>query len=375
MPRVVRFALSDTAATVAAGVNISNADITSKTEAGTLGLALKSVQVVGGICTDYSGNLYVSDREQHIILKITEGGTISKIAGLAGTSGSNTALMNVDGGAARFNGPRGLACDKSGNVYVADRGNNQIRVINKDGKVSLLAGNGSGTAGFVDSTNGNGPAAQFDEPTDVCVDNSGTVYVVDVNNHAIRKITGGSVLTIAGNGVAGDQENVRASSYFNIFDTPSAITRDPEGNIYVCDSANFKIKKITPKGWVFLHSGAGTSGRTLGTAYTSQYVDLEYCDVDYSGNLFVIDFDATNGSRLLKVDYDGVPGVVCDFNAATTYNGGVTGVAVSPGQKLFVTITPPSQISSSSSSSSSGGYSSSSSSSSGGYSSSSSSSS
>jgi sugar lactone lactonase YvrE len=329
--KVVRFALSDAAATAAAGVNITDARLAAKVEAGSEGLVVKGSVNVSGVCTDNSGNIYVADSARHVILKIEEGGTISVFAGAAGLSGNNTALMGVDALAARFNAPQGVACDNSGNVYVADTGNNQIRVISGN-KVSLLAGNGEQQAGLVD---GEGAAAQFNGPQDVAVDNAGVVYVADTANHSIRQIKGGTVLTIAGS-EAGDQSNV-AGTARSIFDSPGSVACDAEGNVYVGDTNNNKIKKITTDGWVYRLSGSGNSGITLGNsgdeAFSCEYVAPKISDVDESGNLYVIDVDTTN-SRLLKLDYNGVPSVVHAF-AATTDAGSVVNATVSPGQKIF----------------------------------------
>ncbi|MFA7219129.1 MAG: hypothetical protein WC119_01195, partial [Synergistaceae bacterium] len=146
MPKIVLFNLGESAATAAAAVNITEAGLTSKAVVANLTLAAKSVQSVGGMCVDKSGNIYVSDSEQHVIIKVNESGQISTLAGVAGSSGNNSALQGVAAATARFNQPKGLACDNSGKVYVADYGNNQIRTI-YGGKVDVFAGNGAQTAG------------------------------------------------------------------------------------------------------------------------------------------------------------------------------------------------------------------------------------
>ena len=390
MPTLTQFKMSQLAATAAAGVEVTNAEVLSQSEAAVIMLENKDCQSVAGVCTDYSGNTYVADNEQHCIFKISEGGAINIWAGSPGDSGRNGTLQNVATGTARFYAPTGICCDRTGNVYVADTGNNQIRKIDQAQRVSVIAGNGSGTAGLV---NGDFGAAMFNGPQDICVDNSGVLYVADTGNHTIRKIYNGStVISIAGAGSAADAENIRASNQLNAFDTPRGIAVDNSGNIYVADTGNRKIKKIIPKGWIYLHSGTGTQGRSLGAsvngatnAYTCTYDTPRYLNIDSSGNLYIIDVNTTNGSRLVKLNYDGVPSVVADFNPATTYSDFTIGVAVSPAQKLFVTIATSAEANSSSSSvdssssssvdsSSSSSVDSSSSSSSEGYSSSSSSS-
>ena len=126
---IVLFKLSDVAANAYNAINITNANLAAKAIQGATALAAKGLTNIGGMCVDYSGNIYVTDYAQHVILKVTEGGKVNTVAGLAGTSGGNTALQNVVCSAARFNTPMGIACDKSGNLYVADSGNNQIRII------------------------------------------------------------------------------------------------------------------------------------------------------------------------------------------------------------------------------------------------------
>jgi len=373
MAKVVLFKLGVQAATASAAINVTESGLASKSVVSTGALAAKSVESVGGMCVDNSGNIYVSDDQKHVIVKISESGKVNVIAGLSGTAGNNAALQNVPAANARFNQPKGLACDNSGNIYVADYGNNQIRII-KNGMVSVFAGNGSTTAGLVDAA-ANPLQTRFSHPSDVAVDASGIVYVADTDNHAVRKIWGAKVLTIAGDGSSGDLEDVKATGSISCFDSPIGIAVDKNGTVFVCDTGNNKIKKITPNGWIYLHSGSGSSGNALGTgvkpAYTCEYQGVKYIAVDNYGYQYVTDVAAT-GSRLVKINPNGIPSNIVDFSAATTSDPGVLGVAVSPAGKVFVSITTAEDINSSSSSSSSID---SSSSSSGGYSTSSSSSS
>jgi len=355
--KVVRLALSDAGATAALGVNLTNAEITSKTEAGAQGLLVRGSLGVTGICHDYSGNIYVTDLYTHSILKIDEGGRISIFAGHPGESGDTLATTDIR--TARFNDPRGIACDRSGNIFVADTGNNKIKVINDRG-VSLLAGSTSGM------TDGAGTSAQFKTPYDVAVDHAGRVYVADTGNHAVRKIdNNGYVTTLAGSGSAGDGENVRGSNTIATFSSPQALSVDRQGDVLVLDTGNYKIKKIVSRGWVYLLSGNGFTGVGLGSgptaalptqtwSYTCNYNELISCDVDESGNLYVIDQgnDSYPVSRLIKVDDNGRPGVIADFNG-TLSDRYVDGVACTPGQKLLVTISSTNEDLSSSESSSS----------------------
>jgi sugar lactone lactonase YvrE len=340
--RVVRFALSDfvdATKTVDSAVNVTDARVQAKTEAGPLALAAKGGAATYGMCHDWSGNLYIADTARSCIIKVSEGGQVAYVAGKPGTSGNNRALMNVAPSAARFNLPSGIACDKSGTLYVADAGNNQIRTI-KDGLVSVLAGDGACGSGFVDDACLD---ARFNDPEDVYVDRAGVVYVADTDNHAIRKISGGQVTTIAGNGVAGDKENIKASKYINTFTTPYNLCTDTQGNIYVIDFGNNKIKKITANGWVYLFSGSGASGRSLGYAnakttyaYTCSYNELYDIDNDESGNIYILDKNNVTGDRLLKLDFNGRPGVIAELNSSRTYQGESYCICCSPSSRIFV---------------------------------------
>lgn len=345
--QLVRFALSDRGATAALGVNVTDSEVTNKVVAGATGLIIKDSISIGGVASDKSGNLYVTDPSRHVVLKITQGGEITTLAGLAGTSGRNGTLTNVAPTTARFNTPMGIDVDNSGRIYVADMGNNQIRVIDTNGYVSVLAGNGSGTSGFADGVGG---AATFNSPVDVAVDASGTVWVCDMNNHSIRRIKGGTVYTFAGS-ESGDGENVAATTRA-LFSYPRAIAVNKKQEIFVADTGNVKIKKITPKGYVYLHSGSGSTGRTLGTAYTSTYNEIWSLAVDASDYLYAIDIAEDGDSRVLRVNARGIPSVVADF-AAGSYGSQLAGVAIDQNQRIFVAMSSQTSRAFSSSSSSS----------------------
>jgi len=192
-----------------------------------------------GVAVDQAGNVYVADYGNDIIRKITAAGVVSTIAGKAGTPGNKDGLDT----AARFNLPESIAVDAAGNLYVADNGNNEIRKITPDGMVITLAGNGA--AGKSD---GSGASATFNSPFGIATDASGNVYVADSGNNLIRKITpGGAVTTFAGSGGkgSGDATGVQAS-----FNTPAGIAIDAAGNLYISDENNNIIRKITATGTV-----------------------------------------------------------------------------------------------------------------------------
>ena len=339
---IVLLKMSAIASSNAAAINITDATLANVVVQNTTALTAKGLTNIGGMCVDYSGNIYVTDYVQHIILKLTEGGVVTTVAGQRGVSGNHSALQNVEAGTtALFNAPKGIVCDKSGNLYVADSGNNQIRIIKND-KVSVFAGNGAQTAGLVDAAT-NPLQAQFNNPTDVAVDNAGNIFVCDTGNHAIRKITGGNVLNICG-GAQGDSENCRASNIVGvnaIFHSPTGVAVDVSGIVYVMDAGNKKIKQIIPKGWVYLYSGSGATGRSLGTApkqgYTCSYEGMVALRCDRTGRLYLLD-SGSSVARLLRIDRLGAPAVVVDFSGAASAVTGLKALAVSPAEKVFVGI-------------------------------------
>lgn len=195
-----------------------------------------------GLALDAAGTLYVADGGWNTIRRIGSDGVVSTVAGLVNTPG----FVDGSGTAARFSSPRGLAVDAAGNVFVADRDNNAIRRMTPAGVVTTLAGGGtSGVSGFLDAT---GRAARFNDPHAVAVDGAGNVYVADRANHAIRKITpAGVVTTLAGNGSAGATDGAGPAARFS---APQGIAVDAAGNVYVADTGNRAVRRIAPDGVV-----------------------------------------------------------------------------------------------------------------------------
>jgi sugar lactone lactonase YvrE len=204
--------------------------------------------VIGGTALDAAGNLYVAEWENHTIRKVTPDGIVTTLAGLAGSFGS----VDGTGSDARFFQPNYVAADAAGNVYVSDAVNSNIRKITPAGVVTTLAGTVL-QHGHVD---GAGSVALFDGPEGIAVDSTGTLYVADLLNCTIRKITpDGMVSTLAGTaGVAGSADGVGAAARFR---APTGLALDDAGNLYVSDGADNTIRKITPKGEVTTLAGLG----------------------------------------------------------------------------------------------------------------------
>ncbi len=236
-----------------------------------------------GVAVDSSRNVYVADTFNQTIRKISANGTVSVLAGLAGIAG----FVDATGSAARFNYPYGVAVDAAGNVYVADKNNNAIRKISAAGVVTTLAGSSSGSPGYADGT---GTAARFLSPYGVAVDSSGNVYVADYGSSTIRKITSaGAVTTLAGQAFAfASTDGTGATARFF---GPASIALDASGNLFVADAGNSAIRKITAAGVVTTLAGqAGISGNKDGVGTAAQFTAPAAVAVDGSGNVFVVDF-------------------------------------------------------------------------------------
>lgn len=244
-----------------------------------------------GIAIDNNGNIYVGDWLNNYVRKISPSSIVTTLAG-NGVPG----YQNGTGIGAQFQYPNGVAVDAEGTVYVADRLNHRIRKITSSGVVTTLAG--SGVAGFAD---GNGLNAKFYRPSDVTVDGNCIVYVADDYNHCIRKITpSGDVTTIAGNGTAGFADGIGAVARFN---DPVNIAVDGNGNLYVTDYNNHRIRKITPTGFVTTIAGSGTPGYQDGISTTAKFYLPTGLDVDYVGNVYVAD---RGNNRIRKITTTGV---------------------------------------------------------------------
>jgi streptogramin lyase len=246
---------------------------------------------------DTDGNVYVADFNNHTIRKVTPAGVVTTLAGLAGTAGTDDGT----GIAAHFNTPIGVAVDSATNVYVGDSKNHTIRKITPAGEVTTLAGS-TGQPGGVDGT---GNAARFNDPHHVRVDSADNLYVADTENHTIRKVTpAGVVTTLAGSaGQAGSADGTASVARFSY---PTGVFVTTNGNIYVAERNNHTIRRITPNGVVSTLAGLSLqAGSVNGIGSTARFRGPRSVAVDSEGNLYVADFDnhrITKGTPVLQVD-------------------------------------------------------------------------
>ena len=192
-----------------------------------------------GIARNSSGVFFVADSTNHIIRKITADGTVSTLAGTAGSSGASDGA----GSSARFNNPTGIAIDANDNILVSDTTNNLIRKISPSGIVTTLAG----VTAVAGTQDGAGNIALFNQPSGLAIGNNGILYVADTGNSTIRAITGsGVVSTLAGlSGIGGLKDGTGNNAWFN---QPKAIAFDVSGYVYVADTGNAAIRKVSLSG-------------------------------------------------------------------------------------------------------------------------------
>jgi trimeric autotransporter adhesin len=292
------------------------------------------------VAADGAGGFYVASYTQHKVYSVAADGMVNLIAG------SGVAGYSGDGGfasMAQLNSPRGVAVDNAGDLYIADSGNNRIRKVTAAGMISTVAGNGS--AGY---SGDGGPAnvAQLNLPAGVAVDTAGNLYIAEIFNYCIRKVTtAGVISTVAGNGTygfGGDGGPATSAQLSQL----SGVAVDTAGNLYIADSGNHRIRKVTAAGVISTVAGTGTSGYSGdgGLAATAQLNYPDSVAVDTAGILYIGD---NNNYRVRKVTAAGVISTVAG-NGAYGYSGDggpattaqlsqLSGVAVDTAGNLYIT--------------------------------------
>ncbi|MFD2584443.1 DUF6443 domain-containing protein, partial [Pedobacter vanadiisoli] len=274
--------------------------------------ASASFQHPSALAVDAAGNVFVSDQQNHKIRKITPAGVVTTFAG-SGSPG----FANGTGASASFYSPIGLAFDASGNLYVADYSNHRIRVISPAGVVSTFAGTGS--AG---SSNGSALSATFRNPMGIAVDASGNIYVADRLNHMIRKISGGTVSTVAGNGSMGSANGYGTSATFQY---PNNLAVDASGNIYVADQQNHTIRKIDASGYVSAFAGTTSAGSVNGTGSGVRLNSPYGLSIDSQGTLYVAETGNQDLRKIATAAFVVAPMLPAGLNFNNS-NGNISGV-------------------------------------------------
>lgn len=278
-----------------------------------------------GMAMDANGNMYVADRFNHVIRKVTPNGTVSTYAGSVEGDGDGI-LTN-----AKFKEPSGVAVDDLGNIYVADAGNNKIKKITTFGVVFTLAG--TGEYGHEDGVT---HMAKFDYPTGIDLDSQGNVFVADYYNNKIRKITPeGIVCTVAGSSFGyADGSALEAQ-----FAYPTSVVVDAFGNLFVTDNRNHKIRKISTDDLVSTVAGSD-EGFADGNGTAAKFDSPADIAVDVEGNLYVTD---THNHRIRKIDVDGevsslagsTEGFADDIGSWAQFNQ-PTGIVISANGTIYI---------------------------------------
>src|SRR5450631_383672 len=266
------------------------------------------------LATDAAGNVYFGSL--HSVFKVDAGGTLTRFAGNARAGNSG------DGGpaaAAQLNFPMGIAVDAAGNVFVADRDASGVRKIAVNGTSSTVAGNG--TPGFT-GDGGTAIGAQINGPLGVAVDAAGNLYIADTGNEVVRKVSAdGTISTVAGTGTSGylGDGGAARSAWLN---GPEAVAVDAAGNLYIADTFNGRIRRVGTDGIITTVAGVGSTGIYSGDGGPAQNAALSLptdVAVDRAGNLYIADF----GNSRIRVVTNGI---------ISTVAGSLKGIPMIDGQ-------------------------------------------
>jgi sugar lactone lactonase YvrE len=285
-----------------------------------------------GIAVDAAGTLYVADTSNYTIRKIVPDGTVTTIAGTAGMSGKDDGM----GAAARFNYPVGIAVSAAGDIYVADQGNAVIRRIQADGTVTTFAG----TAGSTGGTDGIGAAARFYGPTGLAIDGAGRLVVTEAYGRRVRRIdlATAAVETLAGSGSTGDADGTGTAASFS---SPVGVAVAANGDLAITEEDG-RVRRVTPAGVVTTIAGRWTGpGKVDAAGTNARFNTPQHLAQDAAGNVFVADM---YNNMIRRVSLDGVvtsfsgtgSSGVKDGSATVAQFGALVGIAMDGTGNLFV---------------------------------------
>ena len=284
------------------------------------------------LALDSAGNLFIADSGDERVRQVTPDGTMTTLAG-TGTA----AVGAADGSpaaSAGLNTPMGVAMDSSGNVLVADTYNHRILLVTPARAVRAVAGTGNSGA----SSEGTWPLlAQLRAPRAVCADHSANLYIVDTGNHRVLRLPFGRTLqTAAGNGSVGYAGDGGAARFAQL-DTPSACATDSAGNLFIADTANHAVRKVNPAGIISTVAGTGIAGRSWEEAVATEaslYAPRGVA-VDDMGDIFIAD---TGNHRVRRVTPDGLIHTIAGTGAAgfSGDGGSAIGAFLNGPQGLFL---------------------------------------
>jgi len=262
-----------------------------------------------GVAADAGGDLFIADAGNLRVRKVTAGGTISTVAGDGGC------CYPGDGGQAtstELTYPQSVALDPWGRLYIADSGAARILKLNSSGTIATVAGNGS--AGY-SGDNGAATSAQLSSPTALAIDGSGNLYVADTDEARIRKVdAGGAIATLVGGAI-----NDGGIAALGLLNQPAAVASDTIGNVYIADTFNHRVRKVTPSGSISTVAGTGESGFAGDgrAAVNAQLNSPQGVAADSAGDIYIAD---TGNERVRKVDTTGTITTLAG-NGATGYSG------------------------------------------------------